>query len=196
MTLCRDITGAFMKYRLPAAYDRQILKEYVEEHYANGERSISASLGLTGTDYDAWVEKVNRNSKESDDDWGRYYLYLAFDDSDRLIGLLHIRFDLSCALREEYGDIGYGVRPAERRKGYATEMLRYALDVCREKDMRYAVLGCYENNIGSNKTIINNGGVLFRQDTEKKALSEHWEIELKRNYYKIALFSSEYPEKP
>ncbi|MBR0375980.1 MAG: hypothetical protein IJH59_05385, partial [Firmicutes bacterium] len=63
-------------------------------------------------------------------------------------------------------------------------------------DMRYAVLGCYENNIGSNKTIINNGGVLFRQDTEKKALSEHWEIELKRNYYKIALFSSEYPEKP
>ena len=51
--------------------------------------------------------------------------------------------------------------------------------------MRYAVLGCYENNIGSNKTIINNGGVLFRQDTEKKALSDRWEIELNRNYYKI-----------
>ena len=34
--------------------------------------------------YEDWVEKVNRNSKKADDEWGRYYLYLAFD-KDKLV---------------------------------------------------------------------------------------------------------------
>ena len=40
-----------MNYRLPTMNDYDILKEYVEEHYSNYERSISASLGLTDMDY-------------------------------------------------------------------------------------------------------------------------------------------------
>ena len=36
-----------MKYRLPEYEDINILKDYVEEHYSNYERSISASLGMT-----------------------------------------------------------------------------------------------------------------------------------------------------
>ena len=176
-----------MKYRLPTNDDYKILKEYVEEHYSNGEKGISASLGLTNVDYKEWVTKVNRNSTQADDEWGKYYLYLVFNDDERLIGLLNIRFDLENSLREKYGDIGYGVRPSERRKGYATEMLKYALKVCKEKNMDYVILGCYENNYGSNKTIIKNGGILYKKDIESKRLSDYWEIDLCSNYYKIKL---------
>ncbi len=123
-----------MNYRLPTLEDYEILKEYVIEHYSNHERSISASLGMTNMKYEDWVEKVNRNSEKTDDEWGRYYLYLAFD-KDKLVGLLNIRYDLSDNLKELYGDIGYGVRPSERRKGYATKMLEYALQVCKEKKL-------------------------------------------------------------
>ena len=169
-----------MKYRSPVIEDHQILKEYVAEHYANGERSISASLGLTGMDYVAWVDKVNRSSREADKVWGRYYLYLAFDENGRLIGLLNIRFSLSDALREEYGDVGYGVRPSERCRGYATEMLRYALSVCREKGMSKVVLGCYKDNPASAATIRKNGGVLFAENEKYKAgrISQYYSIAL------------------
>lgn len=175
-----------MKYRLPTLNDYNILKEYVVEHYSNHERSISASLGMTNMKYEEWVKKVNRNSVIADDEWGKYYLYLVFD-GDKLIGLLNIRFDLSDELRKLYGDIGYGVRPSERRKGYATKMLNYALEICREKHMTEAILGCYEDNFGSNKTIQKNGGILSRTSIEDKKLSDEWTITLKNNYYKINL---------
>lgn len=176
-----------MNFRLPQYEDECILKEYVEEHYSNYERNISASNGMTNMNYNEWVEKVNRNFETADDEWGKYYLYLVFDDDNKLIGLLNIRFDLTDELRERYGDIGYGVRPSERRKGYATKILKFALDICREKNMKNVILGCYENNCGSNKTIIKNGGVLYRNDYDEEKLSEDWIIKLKCNYYKVEL---------
>ena len=176
-----------MKYRLPTIEDLDILREYVEEHYSNYERSISASNGLTSMDYNKWVEKINRNSEKADDDWGKYYLYLVFDERKKLVGLLNIRYNLTSTLRKKYGDIGYGVRPSERRQGYATKMLKLALNICKEKNMKYVILGCYENNYGSNKTIIKNGGILYRTGYEEKIISEEWVIKLKCNYYKIEL---------
>lgn len=95
-------------------------------------------------------------------------MYLVFDEDNKLVGLLNIRFDLTDELREIYGDIGYGVRPSERRKGHATRMLKFALDICREKNMK-------------------NGGFLYRNDYEEEKLSKDWKINLKCNYYKVEL---------
>ena len=175
-----------MNYRLPTYDDEIILKEYVSEHYANYEKSISASNNLTNMNYKDWVDKVNRNTHTPDDDWGKYYLYLVFDNN-KLIGLLNIRFNLTENLKNKYGEIGYGVRPSERRKGYATKMLEYALSICKELGMKKVLLGCYNDNLGSNKTIINNGGVLNREDSEEMNLSNEWKLNLKTNYYEIEL---------
>ena len=175
-----------MEYRLPTLSDYELLKDYVEEHYSNHERSISASFGMTNMEYNDWVSKVTRNCEIADDEWGRYYLYLVLDGG-RLIGLLNIRYDLTMELREQYGDIGYGVRPSERRKGYGSKMLNYALKVCKEKNMTDVIVGCYENNYGSNRVIQNNGGVLYNTSVEEKQISDSWTLKLKSNYYKIKL---------
>ena len=50
-----------MNYRLPTINDYDILKEYVEEHYSNYERSISASVGLTEMNYKDCVNMLNDN---------------------------------------------------------------------------------------------------------------------------------------
>lgn len=46
-----------MVYRLPEISDKNILLEYVQEHYDNNEFGISASMGLSSSEYDKWVEK-------------------------------------------------------------------------------------------------------------------------------------------
>lgn len=149
-----------MNYRLPEISDEPILREYVREHRDHGETSISASMGLAAADIREWVEMIHRNASIGNGEWGRSLLYLCFD-GERLIGLLQIRYDLPKKLSETYGDVGYGVRPSERGKGYATAMLRYALSVCGEKGMEQVVLGCYEDNLASAAVIQKNGGVLL-----------------------------------
>ena len=156
-----------MTYRFPEPQDKDILAEYVREHRDRGETSISASLGLSSSEYSDWVNKIHLNACEGDENWGRSLMYLCFDGS-LLVGLLSIRYELPESLSQIYGDIGYGVRPSERNKGYATKMLAYALNVCREKGMEKVILGCYKDNLASAATIMKNGGVLFAENERYK----------------------------
>ena len=168
-----------MIYRLPELNDKDMLMAYVSEHRANGENSISASVGMLSGEYADWVETMHRNASLGNEEWGRSLMYLCLDD-DRLIGLLSIRYELPDSLRKKLGDIGYGVRPSERNKGYATEMLRYALSVCRQKGMDRVILGCYKDNLASAATIKKNKGtLLFEVDNYNEGrISEYYSVVL------------------
>ena len=168
-----------MIYRLPTNKDKEFLSKYVQEHYDNNETSISASMGLTKTDFFEWIKIINNNAINGNEEFGKNFLYLCFDNNE-LIGLLSIRYDLSEDYRNKYGDIGYSVRPSKRNKGYATEMLKYGLSVCKQKGMKKAILGCYKNNVASANVIKNNGGILFSEnDNYKKGhISQYYKIEL------------------
>lgn len=167
-----------MRYRLPELTDRDILEEYVREHLEHGETSISASEELASTDYAAWVRKIHENALSHGDEWGPSLHYLCFD-GDRLVGLLGVRYGLSERLTNIYGDIGYGVRPSERKKGYATEMLRYGLSVCREKGKKRVIVGCFKDNTASASVIRKNGGVLLRENDNYQAgrMSQYYLIQ-------------------
>ena len=168
-----------MIYRLPQLGDQEILQEYVREHRQSGESSISASHALTSSDYAEWVERIQNNAIHGGEDWGRSLLYLCFDEN-RLVGLLSIRYELPEELTSQMGDIGYGVRPSERNKGYATAMLRHALNVCREKWMKRVVLGCYKDNVASVKVIRKCGGLLAEEgdNYSEGRVSQYFRIEL------------------
>ena len=79
---------------------------------------------------------------------------------DRLLGAVNIRHYLNDALLKEGGHIGDGIRPSERRKGYATELVRLALQECRKLGIQRVLMTCEKDNIGSAKSILKNGGVL------------------------------------
>ena len=79
---------------------------------------------------------------------------------DKVIGTIQIRHALNDYLFERGGHIGDGVRPSERKKGYATEMIRLALEECRKMGIKRVLMTCDKNNIGSAKSIKNNGGIL------------------------------------
>jgi len=79
----------------------------------------------------------------------------------RIVGRVSIRHRLNEFLEREGGHIGYVVVPEFRRRGYATAILRLALNLAREKyGISSVLVTCDDDNIGSVKTIEKNGGVL------------------------------------
>ena len=77
------------------------------------------------------------------------------------MGIIDLRHTLNDFLKD-LGNCGYSVRPSERRKGIATEMLRQLLDVAKKAGMKELHLSVEKNNEPSVKTIIRNGGVYER----------------------------------
>jgi predicted acetyltransferase len=79
------------------------------------------------------------------------------------VGTLGLRHDLNDFLRQFGGHIGYRVRPSRRREGWATAMLKAALDHARQQfpDRDRLLITCDDDNIGSQRVIEKNGGQLM-----------------------------------
>lgn len=88
-----------------------------------------------------------------------------------LLGAVNIRHYLNDYLFRFGGHIGDGIRPSERGKGYATEMIRLSLIECKKLGIDKVLMVCDKSNIASAKTIIKNGGIL-----EKEFVDEDGEI--------------------
>lgn len=87
--------------------------------------------------------------------------YFCLDkDTNIFVGAVNIRHYLNENLLLTGGHIGDGVRPSKRRQGIATAMIRLALEKCKELGIHRVLMVCDKSNIGSAKSIINNGGVL------------------------------------
>ena len=96
---------------------------------------------------------------------------------NKLVGMLQVRHRFNDFLEKYAGHIGYSVRPSERRKGYAKEMLRMALPFCREIGLDKVLVSCIDGNIGSEKTILANGGVYestVHEPIENEYLKRFW----------------------
>ena len=112
---------------------------------------------------------------------GRYVpsstFFLLDIDRNRLLGAVNIRHYLNDDLLRCGGHIGDGIRPSERRKGYATEMIRLALIECKKLGINRVLMVCDKNNVGSRKSIINNGGILENEIVDEGDILQRYWIE-------------------
>lgn len=99
-------------------------------------------------------------------------------DTGKFVGAVNIRHYLSDSLLHSGGHIGDGVRPSERRKGYATAMIALALDECRKLGITRVLMVCNRDNIGSAKSIQKNGGVLENEVMDDGTVVQRYWIEL------------------
>lgn len=110
-------------------------------------------------DFDKYLQ--NLEIKEEKDGFVPDSVLFCLDtDRDVFVGAVNIRHCLTEELLRSGGHLADGVRPSERRKGIATAMIGLALEERRRLGIHRVLMTCDKDNIGSAKSIRNNGGVL------------------------------------
>lgn len=138
------------------SYADEIIK-YKEESLAESP-VINGSAGLDRfSSIEIWFEELKKRSCENTVPKGLVpsSTYLAVREKDNyIVGMIDIRHYLNEYLTQVGGNIGYGVRKTERNKGYAKQMLKLALEKCKDLKIKKVLITCDEDNIASEKVIL------------------------------------------
>lgn len=127
-----------------------------------------------------WLDQ-NKSLENKDtvpENWAQSTQFAYIRKSDKvLVGMIQIRHYFNDFLEKYGGNIGYSIRPSERKKGYAKKMLCDCLPYCREAGLNKILMTCLNNNEGSRKTILANGGVYEStvfEPNDKVYLERYW----------------------
>ena len=138
------------------SYADEIIK-YKEESLAESP-IINGSAGLDRlSSIEIWFEELKKRSCEDTVPKGLVpsSTYLGVREKDNyIVGMIDIRHYLNEYLTQVGGNIGYSVRKTERNKGYAKQMLKLALEKCKELKIKKVLITCDEDNIASEKVIL------------------------------------------
>ena len=169
---------------LPSIERKEEALDYLKEHI-DYKSDINGTEGINrikdGFTYEDWLDEV---TKAPDEEWAKSVgrvpatTYFTIRESDnKIIGMVNFRHSLNERLRKIGGHIGYGIRPTERRKGYAKIQLYLALLEAQKLGLDKVMVDCIETNIGSEKTILALGGEFEEKvfdETRQKYLKNYW----------------------
>jgi len=113
--------------------------------------------------YEKWIDKIQKDidiANIQEPNVPKLTYFYVREDDDKIIGMINIRLALNEELRKEGGHIGYSVRPTERKKGYATDMLELGVQVCNKIGIEEVLVACDKSNIASASVIKKCGGML------------------------------------
>lgn len=155
--------------------------EYRNEHFQHGEDIIYGSELFDKTEsYEEWLSSVTLNTSPQtvNENWVVTDTFFAVRISDdKIVGIIDLRHTLNDFLKD-LGNCGYSVRPSERKKGYATEMLYLLLQTAREAGMKELHISVEKENTASIKVIQKNGGMYERSFSFENETADIYKIGL------------------
>lgn len=168
----------------PSLERKEDALDYLKEHI-DYKSDINGTGGLNRVSeeysYEEWLKDV---IKSQDEEWAKSVgkvpatTYFTIRESDnKIIGMVNFRHSLNERLRKVGGHIGYGIRPTERRKGYAKIQLYLALLEAQKLGLDRVMIDCVNTNIGSEKTILALGGELEGEvydEVNDRTMRNYW----------------------
>ncbi|HDR8181207.1 TPA: GNAT family N-acetyltransferase [Bacillus thuringiensis] len=135
--------------------------DFYKEWKDSGETMIPWVISKDPSNFPAMIQELldAHNGVNLPENWVPDSTYWLVTDENKIVGAVNIRHSLTEHLCNAGGHIGYGIRPSERRKGYATKLLELSLEKTKELNITKALVVCDEVNTASEKTISHNGGL-------------------------------------
>ncbi|MCM1181952.1 MAG: GNAT family N-acetyltransferase [Roseburia sp.] len=130
---------------------------------------VNSANGLSFEEYREWLKRKYAESEQVGlvDGWKvpstTYWLYA----DGKPVGFGTIRHFLTDALREAGGNIGYGIAPEYRGKGYGKALLGLLLEEAGRLGMDRALVTIRSDNAASKAVALANGGVITGQAGER-----------------------------
>lgn len=129
--------------------------------------------------FNDWIDDLEKNKYEENlpESYSPHTLYLAINDNNKIVGAIGIRWKQVPVLMTFGGLIGYSIRPSQRGKGYASEMLKLALDKFKNTNIENILITCKDFNIASKKVIERNGGIFentYSNDDDGYTYLRYW----------------------
>ncbi|MCL1882862.1 MAG: GNAT family N-acetyltransferase [Defluviitaleaceae bacterium] len=162
-----------LKLVFPTKLHETNAAEYLQEHITFGENSLHGDSYLDeAKSYNDWLGNIN---EKLHGEIPSIIFFAVRKSDDRMIGTINIRHPYKGYV-QIHGHIGYGVRPSERGKGYATAMLKMALDYCKDIGLEKVLLTCNKSNVASAKTITKCLGVFESESLQSDGsiLQRYW----------------------
>ena len=144
----------------------EIYQEYINSKPIPGIRifeGVRDFENLGKMNFQQWLNDLENNKYEENlpKDYSTHTFFLVENEDDRIVGAIGLRWKEVPVLMKYGGFIGYSIRPTERGKGYATEMLKLGLQKFKEMDHKREriLITCKDFNIPSKKVIEKNNGI-------------------------------------
>ena len=153
-----------------------MLKEWIDYNNNHSEANTSPA-SIFKNDYHNFDYYINNlDLKNPKPGLVEDSTFFALDvERNKMVGAINIRHKLNDYLLNYGGHIGDGVRPSERRKCYATKIIGLALKECQKLNIDKVLLVCDKDNIGSAKSIKNNGAILENEIVKDgKTIQRYW----------------------
>ncbi len=144
----------------PSMEHEEAYNEMLLEWEETKERIYPGAIRPKGMDYINILKKLEayRSKETCPSNLAPSDTFFLVNKYSKILGAISIRHYLNEELLKFGGHIGYGVRPSQRKKGYASAMLKMALEKCKNMGLSRVLITCNKENIASAKTIIANGG--------------------------------------
>jgi len=153
-----------IELQLPTILHKTAAESFKNKFFEVQEHVIFGSAMLDQMEYEQWLihNANNRHENTVNNGWVMATTFFAVRKHDnKIVGMIDIRHGLENDFLTQYGGhIGFSVCPSERKKGYATEILKMGLEYTKSLNIKKVMIGCGSDNIPSIRTIEKCGGIL------------------------------------
>jgi len=168
-----------MKLIKPTMDLKSAYLEMVNEWVLAKEKLVPFSLEYDTSDFKKFIEMNQLAEIVAAEGFVCHSTFWLLNDKHTIVGTSNIRHSLTDKLLIQNGHIGYGIRPSQRKKGFATNILELSLREAKRLGIKKALLTCDKDNIGSKKVIQKNGGQFRREEIVEGKLSLSFWIDIK-----------------